>query len=150
MITSTLPTVTIVTPTIPGREKVLLDRCIPSVQNQEYSGRVEHLLISDENMGLAETLWLMGNPVRLIQINDTWKNDDTRLANGALPWMLGSRLALGDYVGFLGDDDELKPDHVSLHVQAMQQAGALWSLSRVDFFANNVYWSTIGDESYAE
>lgn len=86
---------------------------------------------------------------RFIEINDTWKNPATKFANGAVPWMLGSRLALGEFISFLGDDDELLPHHVTAHVEAMRAAEAMWSVSKVEFRADGQFWNIIGDSSYA-
>lgn len=160
------PLVSIVTPTFPGREELLLGRCMPSVRTQNWPGRIEHVIVSDENPALRKTVLGLqqfedqryrahgvGNPgprrdIRFVEINDTWKNADTKVANGAVPWMIGSRLALGEFVSFLGDDDELLPHHVSTHVRAMQTAQAMWSLSKVEFRANGDFWNVIGDDSY--
>lgn len=150
---STSPLVSIVTPTFPGRERLLLERCIPSVWNQNWPGEVEHVIVSDENLELRRRLRSLDDgsrSLRFIEINDTWKNPTTKVANGAVPWMIGSRLALGEFVSFLGDDDELLPHHASVHVRAMQTAQAMWSLSKVEFRAGGQFWNVIGDESYAE
>ena len=158
----TEPLVSVVTPTFPGRERPLIDRCIPSVLRQNWSGPLELVIVSDENPSLRRliaTLQQMeadfgGDPprtIRFVEINDTWKRPDQGIiANGAVPWMIGSRLALGEFVSFLGDDDELFPHHVSTHVRAMQAVEAMWSLSKVEFRAGNRFWSVIGDESYVE
>lgn len=142
--------VSVVTPTFPGREKQLLERCIPSVLAQDWRP-LEHVIISDPNPALREHFKALPQDdyFRFIEINETWKNPATKFANGAVPWMLGSRLALGEFVGFLGDDDELHPDHVSVHVAAMKAADAVWSLSKVDFRANGDHWAVVGDNSFA-
>jgi hypothetical protein len=114
---------------------------------------VEHVIVSDENPALRQRLRTLdegARPIRLIEINGTWKNADTKIANGAVPWMIGSRLALGEFVNFLGDDDELLPHHVSAHVRGMQTAQAMWSLSKIEFRAGGEYWNIIGDETYME
>src|SRR5262245_20321133 len=125
-----------------------------SVLQQDWPGSVEHVIVSDHNPDLramfAELQESINRPVRFIEINDTWRNPTAVASHGAYPWMIGSRLALGDFVGFLGDDDELLPHHVSAHVAAMRVAGAVWSLSRVEFRANGEPWGVIGDDSYAE
>lgn len=148
------PLVSVVTPTFPGRERVLLDRCMPSVYGQDWPGVVEHVIVSDENPVLRRALRALDDghrPVRFVEINNTWKRPDRGIiANGAVPWMIGSRLALGEFMSFLGDDDELLPHHISTHVQAMRAAQATWSLSQVEFRAGNRFHSVIGDESYAE
>jgi hypothetical protein len=154
--------VSVVTPTFPGREKVL-ERCLQSVQAQDWPGPIEQVIVSDENPAIERFVsdfvcgyWTSirserpARRVRVVQINDTWKNSDTKTANGAVPWMIGSRLALGEFVGFLGDDDELLPTHVSAHVQAMREAQAMWSVSKVEFRAKGEFWNVIGDNSFAE
>jgi hypothetical protein len=159
------PLVSVITPTFPGREKVLLERCMPSVQTQDWPGCVEHVIVSDENAPLERKMHLLAGlqasirteprfhtkrSIRFVEINDTWKNEATRAANGAVPWMIGSRLALGEFVSFLGDDDELLPHHVSAHVAAMREAEAMWSLSKVEFRAGGEFYNVIGDESFIE
>lgn len=165
------PLVSVITPTFPGREKVLLERCMPSVYAQNWP-HIEFVVVTDENPHLESmlqkahsTLGYQLTPagatreVRCIQINDIWKNPAARAggrglevtqANGAWPWFLGSFLGLGQFLSFLGDDDELLPHHVSTHVRAMQTANAAWSLSKIEFRAANTFWNVIGDESYAE
>lgn len=124
---------------------------MPSVRNQWWGGIVEHVIVSDINPDLRDYFRRYGNEcLRFIEINDTWKNPVTQAANGAFPWMMGSRLAFGDFIGFLGDDDELLPSHVNLHVQAMEQAPCFWSLSKVEFRASGQYWNVIGDTSFIE
>jgi hypothetical protein len=149
------PLVSIITPTFPGREKVLLERCLPSVEAQNWSGLIEHVIVSDENPGLrsrfADENGTPERRIRFIEINSTWKRPERGLAaNGALPWYLGSLLGLGEFMSFLGDDDELLPHHVSAHVRGMQTAQAMWSLSKVEFRAKNQFWNVIGDQSYME
>ena len=148
----TEPLVSIVTPTIPGRGKLLFERCMPSVQKQDWPGPIEHVIVSDQNPEYDNLhSWQLDNyTVRLVQINNTWKNDVTRRANGALPWFLGTILALGEFIGFLGDDDELHPHHVSAHVRAMREAEAAWSVSKVEFRAGGQFWNVIGDNTFIE
>lgn len=144
------PLVSIVTPTIPGREHLLLSRCIDSVKYQDW-GKVEHVIVSDENPLLRD--WAehdAGSWIRFVEINDTWKDPVATASHGAFPWMIGSRLALGEFVGFLGDDDELLPHHVPTHVKAIREAEAMWSLSKVEFRANGEFWNIIGDSSFNE
>ena len=151
----TEPLVSVITPTIPGREHLLLDRCIPSVRAQNWPGCIEHVIVSDENEYLRnlfaeERERSTFRTIRFIEINDVWKNQATKTANGALPWLIGSFLGLGQFFSFLGDDDELLAHHVSAHVRAMQTIEAMWSLSQIEFRTGNKFWNVIGDESYAE
>jgi hypothetical protein len=140
------PLVSIVTPTFPGREEVLIKRCIPSVLNQDW-GNVEHVILSDRNPNLADML-PTDTRIRFAQINETWRNPITEASIGAVPWLVGSLMALGEFVGFLGDDDELLPEHVSEHVAAMREHQALFSVSQVEFRAYGVSQMIIGDDTF--
>jgi glycosyltransferase involved in cell wall biosynthesis len=136
----------IVTPTIPGREHLLLDRCARSVRAQTWP-EVEHVIVSDRNPGLAEKV--AGLPgVRFVEINESWRDGRER-STGAYPWQIGSLLALGEYVGFLGDDDELLPDHVERHVAALVETGADFTISPVQFRIGGDDLFIIGDATFA-
>lgn len=139
--------VSIVTPTFPGREEVLLTRCMPSVAALDWPD-VEHVIVSDRNPDLRAKLAATGSRVRFVEINETWRNALTEQSIGAVPWQIGSRLALGEFVGWLGDDDELLPFHVKRHVDAMRSAESHWSVSQVDFWVHGAPWTVIGDDTY--
>lgn len=153
--------VSIVTPTFPGRENVLLKRCMPSVYAQTWPN-IEFVVISDKNPDIEQQLYHQHGTsysnapddstrqLRVVELNDTWKNQATKTANGALPWYVGSLVALGDYISFLGDDDELMPDHVQAHVHAMTAKDAMWSVSKIEFQADGEFWNVIGDDSFVE
>lgn len=149
--------VSIVTPTFPGREQVLADRCIPSVRNQDgiyFKGGqflAEHIIVSDRNDKLPVGGWFSNGRCHLrhVQINESWRNPITEASIGAIPWYIGSLLALGDFVGFLGDDDEYLPDHVSRHVETLGSTGADFSISQVEFRVDGVPQFIVGDDSFA-
>jgi len=144
-----LPLVSIVTPTLPGREALLIRRCMVSIMSQDYEGEIEHVVVSDANPKLRNA-FDGTHLVRLVEIGDNWRNATTERSTGGVAWMIGSYLALGDFVGFCGDDDELLPHHVSAHVEAMQREQATWSLSKVEFRAHGEPTGmVVGDTSYA-
>ena len=139
--------VSIVTPTMPGREDLLLDRCIPSVRAQKWLS-IEHVIVSDRNPSLAEKM--ADHPgVRFVQINETWRDGHADHCPGALPWRVGSLLALGEYVGFVGDDDELLPDHVTRHVAAMTEHDLHFTISAVQFRVHGQDRFLVGDDTLA-
>ena len=140
--------VSIVTPTFPGREAELLGRCVPSVAALDWPD-VEHVIVSDRNPGLRAQMKHADSRVRFVEINESWRNPVTERSIGAVPWMIGSRLALGEFIGWLGDDDELHPIHVKEHVTAMQATESMWSLSKIEFWVNGAPWTVIGDDSFA-
>lgn len=150
--------VTIVTPTMPAREDILLNRCIPSVQNQQYDGIIEHVIVSDRNPGLDRRIhkhlfsndgFYRARPVTVVEINDTWRNDLTMRCRGNAPWRHGSLMAHGDFVGFLGDDDEYLEEHVLLGVTTMETEQTDFTVSQVAFYGHGTYAITIGDGSFA-
>jgi hypothetical protein len=143
--------VSIVTPTFPGREQDLFNRCVPSVMKLDWDGPIEHIIVSDRNPEEFDDKhnYRIGDyRMRSVQINETWRNPTTEASTGAYPWMLGSRLALGEFVGFLGDDDELLPHHARAHIEAMRAADAVWSVSKVDFRVGGNPYLVIGDDTY--
>lgn len=135
--------VSIVTPTLPGREALLLDRCMPSIRKLDWPD-IQHIVVSDRNPVLRDRMRDEYDVV-FVELNETWRNGNAERSIGALPWAIGSLLALGDYVGFCGDDDELLPDHVRRHVDAMTDAGADFSVSIVEFRVRGEHYANIGD-----
>jgi hypothetical protein len=147
--------VSIVTPTFPGREGLLINRCIPSVLNQDWDTEIEHLIVSDRNdLYFPHASYRSQDfpfPIRVhryVQINESWRNPLTEASIGAIPWYVGSLLALGEYVGFLGDDDEYLPDHVARHVATLEETGADFTISQVDFRVGGNPYAVIGDGSF--
>jgi hypothetical protein len=156
------PLVSIVTPTFPGREVELM-RCIDRVIALEYP-RIQHVIVSDRRPDSEElTLWnqwwgrmLEAVPARwsaelqrfatIVEINESWRNPTTEASIGAIPWYVGSLLAMGEFVGFCGDDDELLPDHVTRHVAAMTEHEAMFSVSGVQFRAGGVDQFVVGPD----
>lgn len=152
--------VSIVTPTFPGREQLLMSRCVPSVRAQDYPWNLEHIIVSDRNPALPifePILWFRAEGeqepeysyvTKIVQINESWRTPVNEASIGAIPWYIGSMLALGDYVGFLGDDDEYLPDHVARHLATMEETGADFTISQVDFRVGGNPYLVIGDDSY--
>jgi len=148
--------VSIVTPTFPERWHDLSFRCNPSVMRQQWTGELEHVVVSDRNPQFKELptvyygqeVFGKTRTTRIVQINESWRNPVTEASIGAIPWYVGSLLALGEYVGFLGDDDEYLPDHVSRHVATLQETGADFTISQVDFRVGGNPYLVIGDGSF--
>lgn len=141
------PLVSIVTPTFPGREAELR-RCIASVRALDWP-RIQHVIVSDRNPEFPSLRAYENNAgyreIVCVQINETWRNETSSKSTGSYPWMIGSRLAMGEFVGFLGDDDELLPHHVATHVAAMRKHEAMFSISKVQFRVGGVDQFVIGD-----
>jgi glycosyltransferase involved in cell wall biosynthesis len=146
--------VSILTPTFPGREEDL-KRCMTSVAHLDWPN-IEHVIVSDRNPDLRRSIEASNFPtpshgydIRFIEIGENWRTPTAEASTGSIPWMVGSYLALGEFVAFLGDDDELLPDHVSLHIEAMRRDGTMWSVSQVQFRVDGVDQFVVGTPPYA-
>ena len=130
--------VSVITPSRRGGPE--LQRCAASVANQTIRS-VEHIIVVDEG---AERTVQFGTE-RVFELNDLWRTPTTIKSTGAWPWFIGTQFARGEFITFLGDDDEMLPHHCERHVEAMQETGADYSLSKVDFYVDGEYAMTIGD-----
>jgi glycosyltransferase involved in cell wall biosynthesis len=133
----TAPLVTVVTATW-RRPLTLLDRCIPSVEAQDYDGDVEHLVVADGwDPGLNEALYGEGygedgrGGRRLVQLGRNWSAPDVVHGGvGVIPRLVGAYLAAGEYVTYLDDDNAYLPHHVSALAGALESTGADFAVSR--------------------
>ena len=112
------PLVTLVTATW-GRPKTILKHAIPSVERQDY-GPIEHIIVTDGydaelNSVLRDAGYLPDARYRrLVHLGRNWTGFSGDGGIGAIPRLVGSYLAAGEYIGYLDDDNDLTPDHVSL------------------------------------
>lgn len=105
------PLVSIITPTW-GRHERLLNRCIPSVQAQTYP-RVEHVIVSDgpdpelkaKLTQMLSSPTVLYHPVRYVELSlhaGQW---------GTAPRLAGIEASGGALIGYIDDDDQLRPHH---------------------------------------
>ena len=146
------PLVSVITPTW-ERNELLIKRCIPSVQVQDYPN-VEHIVVSDgPDPELARVMaGLRRCAHEGCPRSEPWCQ---RLRYAELPehpegehWGHYARtraleLARGDYIGYLDDDDLYMPRHCSLLVSALNaHPGTGFAFSQMQW-ANGEY--TIGN-----
>lgn len=108
---SDLPLVSVITPTW-NRHDQLINRCVPSVQAQDYP-RVEHLIVSDgPDESLVEYSWPAG--VRYLELPEHpaahW---------GHLARLHGIAASHGQVIAYLDDDDAYRPEHLDATVRAL-------------------------------
>ncbi len=119
------PLVTLVTATW-GRPRTILKHAIPSVERQDYPD-IEHLIIPDGydpelNRVLTAAGYAPdGDRKRLVWLGRNWTGFSGDGAIGAIPRLVGSYLAAGEYIGYLDDDNDLTPDHVSKLVGVLER-----------------------------
>ena len=133
---TTLPKVSVVTATW-RRPRTILERCIPSIRAQDYQGEIQHLIVTDGtdpelNAVLYEAGYYEDNPLRrLVQLGRNWSGDDVVHGGvGTIPRLVGSWLAAGEYIGYLDDDNEFLPHHVSAMTAALESSGRDFAVSR--------------------
>jgi glycosyltransferase involved in cell wall biosynthesis len=123
-----LPLVSVITPTH-QRHQLLLERCIPSVQAQDYAGPVEHIIVSGPDPVLRDLLashlyeTADGEALRYHEI------DPDVADGGATPRRAGCEIARGDLIAYLDDDCSYRPDHVSVLEAAISRENAEFAFS---------------------
>ncbi len=97
-----------------------LKNCIKSVKGSTFHD-YEHLIVSD-----APPEEIVAKIMKIIETEDNGKIRYANLARrynnwGIAPAAAGLRLAQGDYIGFLSDDNGYTPEHISTLVQALEK-----------------------------
>jgi len=113
------PKISVITPTW-QRARLLLSRCIPSVAAQDYDGEVEHVIVSD------------GPDPALDHLPGVTFLPEHRIAPNRGIWarMAGTRLATGDLIAYLDDDNAWRPGHLRLLADAITREGVSFAYSR--------------------
>lgn len=111
------PLVSVITPTWKRRD-LLVKRALPSVAAQDYPN-IEHIVVSDgPDPILAELLERPAHPdVYYFELPE----HDPERHWGAPARRLGIEKCGGEYIGYIDDDDSLRPDHVSNLVRALEE-----------------------------
>lgn len=123
------PRVSIITPTW-QRNDLLLTRCIPSVQAQDYAN-LEHVIVSDgPDPELRDRLLNLSKYKHLISFYEIPERvSEIRYGTRARRYAL--ERATGNLIGYNDDDDALRPTHVSKLVAALEQSGASWARAQM-------------------
>lgn len=139
------PLVSIITPTWNRHEK-LLNRCIPSVQAQTY-GKVEHVIVSDgpdpelrdklAQMAEGSAFYYLVRYVQLPEHTGQW---------GSVPRLAGLNVSGGAYIGYIDDDDALRPEHVQTLADALTTTEAGFAYSLMESHSNSGLSTHIGTD----
>jgi glycosyltransferase involved in cell wall biosynthesis len=110
-------TISVCTPTW-RRPNLLFGRCIPSIQAQDYEGRVEHVIVSDgPDPELAS--WFEGSILASTPRYAELPEHPAGPSYGHYARMRAIELATGEYVAYLDDDDAFRPGHCRLLAAAL-------------------------------
>lgn len=113
------PKISVVTPTW-QRARLLTDRCVPSVAAQDYDGEVEHIIVSDgQDPALEGVPGVVFLPEHRVALN-----------RGIWARLHGIRLATGDLIAYLDDDNAWRPGHLRLLEQAIREQDVSFAYSR--------------------
>lgn len=136
------PLVSVITSTY-KRHKELLERAIPSVKNQTYKN-IEHIVISD---GPDKTLrnLLQGKKVQYCELGQNWHSLTNKKSIGAIPRLVGTYLAKGQYIAYLDDDDEYLSDHVESLVTLIEKEKLDFAFSQMKVVWNDGREGIVGD-----
>lgn len=124
--------ISVVTPTW-RRQQLLIERCIPSVFGQTW-GNVEHVIVSDgPDRPLAELLatdlWrrpMRGPVTRPLVVDQLATHIDGTIDYGSRARNHAVKLASGDLIAYLDDDNAFRPEHLEVLAEAFDDP-------RVDF-----------------
>lgn len=112
----TRPLVSVVTPTW-QRNRILFERCIPSVQDQDYD-RVQHVVVSDgPDHELGRRLMTAQGRHPVVYGSVPEHVDEAARVRAR---NLGCVLAAGELITYNDSDDKLRPHHVSTLVAALE------------------------------
>lgn len=113
------PLVSVITPTW-KRHDLLLDRCIPSVQAQDYD-RVQHVVFCDGPDPELErrVVSLIQSRPRHAVLYAQFAERAPLAEFGSRPRQAALEFAVGEYITYCDDDDSLRPEHCRLMAEAL-------------------------------
>lgn len=126
--------VSVITPTW-QRADVLMQRCMPSVFNQTHP-EIEHVIVSDgPDRGLAMTLaldlWRRPRKTRPLVFDQLPDHRSGEVDYGSRARNRGLKLATGDYIAYLDDDNAYRPEHVAVLAAALDATDADFAYSQL-------------------
>lgn len=138
------PKVSVITPTWQRRDR-LLNRCIPSVQAQAYADGIVHVIVSDGPDPELHCRLHDGppfvHPVVFIQLPE----HSPERHWGHFARLAGIEASDSQYIGYVDDDDALRPDHCRLLADALDEDPSVgWVYSSMASCGSDGTWTEIG------
>ncbi|MDM0539758.1 glycosyltransferase family 2 protein [Clostridium perfringens] len=128
--------VSVIMPTYKRSDKI--DRAIESILNQTYKN-LELILVNDNVPGDDFSVALI-EKVKKYEVDSRFRLIlQEKHINGAVARNIGIKLAKGEYIAFLDDDDWWKPEKIARQVEAISKLSDEWGVvsCRIEQFDNN-------------
>lgn len=137
----TNPLISIIIPTY-SRAQIVIERTIPSVLAQTHNNW--EVIIVGDRMAEAEAARLaeIDHPrIRFVNLKKRGRYPTEKgplwYVAGIKPMNFGLRIARGEWIAHLDDDDEFMPDHLEKLLSLARQQHAEWAHSKVRFLDDN-------------
>ena len=129
-----MTTISVITPTW-QRRQLLMERCVPSVYAQTWR-TVEHVVVSDGPDRvvadlLAKDLWRRPRKTRPLVAEQLAEHIEGTVDYGSRARNHGVKLASGDLIAYLDDDNAYRPDHLELLAEALEDPAVDFAYSRL-------------------
>lgn len=135
------PLVTVIIPTY-NRADTILERALPSLQRQTYSN-IEVIIVGDE-MDVAQAAKLTAVCTSNVRFYNLKKRGSYPMmaeprwyVAGVKPVNFGLRIARGQWIVHLDDDDELLPTHIERLLALARKRRVEWVHGRVNFIRDD-------------
>ncbi len=119
-----IPLVSVIVPTYNRPE--FLERCLASILGQSHAN-LEIIVVNDAGSPVEAIIRRHNHSGRIYYLSLATNKGAAAARNAGL------RLAQGDYITFLDDDDEYLPDHVSILAEALSSHSQRFAYSRAEY-----------------
>ncbi len=128
-----------------NRRDTLLTRSIPSVQLQTYHN-IEHIIVSDGQDNILKQIFDISkiDNEKFVELGRNWRTFSYGKSYGAIPRLIGTYMAKGDYIAYLDDDNEFLPFHIEKLVSLIEEKNADFVYSKMQIIQNGKIIREIG------
>lgn len=128
-----------------NRRDILLTRSIPSVRLQTYPN-IEHIIVSDGSDNILKQIFDISknDDEKFVELGRNWRTFSKGKSYGAIPRLIGTYVAKGDYVAYLDDDNEFLPFHIEKLVSLLEEKNVDFVYSKMQVIQNGKNIKEVG------
>lgn len=128
-----------------NRRDILLTRSIPSVQLQTYPN-IEHIIVCDGSDNILRQIFDISknDKEKFVELGRNWRTFSDGKSYGAIPRLIGTYIAKGDYIAYLDDDNEFLPSHIEMLVSLLEEKNVDFVYSKMQVIQNGEIVREIG------